>query len=394
MQRWELGDALRIGRSDEMDCVLEGDGLASRHHCTIQRSGRAYRLEDRGSKNGTFVDGERVTTAALAPFQLVRAGDALFTVASIEADAGSTLVGVSEPIQELRRRIALMAPLDVPVLLVGETGTGKEVAATELHRRSGRAGAFVAVNAAAIASTLAESTLFGHMRGAFSGADRDHKGVFETAAEGTLFLDEIGDMDPALQAKLLRVLETKDYTPLGSVRALRSTARVIAATHRDLDTDVAKGRFRSDLLARIGACRMALPPLRDRRADVVPLAVSFCRAAAKGRDVVLSAALLERLAFSDWPHNARGVRSVIQTLLAEQPAATRLDIGAIADLAPARSRAIVEPPADAAALTEVLRQERGNVAAVAAHYGCSRRQVYHWLERFGLDATRFRGGEG
>ncbi|MCL7966580.1 MAG: sigma-54 dependent transcriptional regulator [marine benthic group bacterium] len=232
----------------------------------------------------------------------------------------SPLVGSSPPMQELREAMARTAPIPNPVLVLGESGTGKELVARELHRLSGREDApFVAVNSAALPETLVESELFGHEKGAFTGADRLRRGAFERASGGTLFLDEIGDLPPAAQAKLLRVLETGEITRVGGERPVEVEARVIAATHRDLDADVETGRFRKDLLFRINVHTLRVPPLRDRPGDVAELATHLLTGicARLGlRPKRLAPETSHVLAEYDWSrNNVRELRNVIERMV-------------------------------------------------------------------------------
>jgi DNA-binding NtrC family response regulator len=232
----------------------------------------------------------------------------------------SPLVGSSPPMQELREAMARTAPIPSPVLVLGESGTGKELVARELHRLSGREKApFVAVNSAALPETLVESELFGHEKGAFTGADRLRRGAFERASGGTLFLDEIGDLPPAAQAKLLRVLETGEISRVGGETPVEVEARVIAATHRDLDAEVEAGRFRKDLLFRINVHTLRVPPLRDRPGDVTELATHLLQTicARLGlRPKRLAPETAEVLAEYDWSrNNVRELRNVIERMV-------------------------------------------------------------------------------
>ena len=193
-----------------------------------------------------------------------------------ETTAGFRLLGGSAVMRELMGRAARAAETDATVLILGESGTGKELLARSLHDLSSRSdGPFVAVNCAALPETLLESELFGHVKGAFTGADRDRSGRVLQAAGGTLFLDEIGDVSPAVQVKLLRFLQDREYTPVGSDRAQKADVRVVVATHRDLEAFVAEERFREDLYYRLNVVNLVLPPLRDRREDIPELAAHF-----------------------------------------------------------------------------------------------------------------------
>jgi len=233
------------------------------------------------------------------------------------------LLGRSAPMREVFRALGRVAPSELPVLIVGETGTGKELVARALHRHSPRAaGPFVALNTAAIPAELLESELFGHEAGAFTGAMRRHVGRFEEARGGTLFLDEIGDMPLSLQTRLLRVLAEGEFYRVGGRELLKSDARVIAATHQDLDAKRAAGTFRADLLHRLDVVRIALPPLRARGGDMPLLAERFLgdAASALGLDVKhFTAEALARLAEHDWPGNVRELENLCRRLALMAP---------------------------------------------------------------------------
>lgn len=232
----------------------------------------------------------------------------------------SSLVGDSAPLRQLRETIARVAPIPSPVLILGESGSGKELVARDLHRMgTAPAGPFVAINSAALPENLIESELFGHERGAFTGAATTRKGAFEAAERGTLFLDEIGELPLAAQAKLLRVLEERRVTRIGGNRSIPVEARVVAATNRDLETEVAAGRFRQDLYYRLNVHVLRVPPLRDRLSDVPELATRFLAATTTRfgmRPKKLSGDALQVLMGYDWSrNNVRELRNVIERMI-------------------------------------------------------------------------------
>jgi two-component system, NtrC family, nitrogen regulation response regulator NtrX len=234
--------------------------------------------------------------------------------------ADSSLVGTSPAIARLREAIARAAPIPSPVLIIGESGSGKELVARDLHRLGSHpSGPFIAINSAALPEQLVESELFGHERGAFTGAAQTRKGAFESADGGTLFLDEIGELPLPAQAKLLRVLEERRVTRLGANRSIPVEARVLAATNRDLEAEVAAGRFRQDLLYRINVHLVRVPPLRDRISDIPELAAGFIAATCERfgmRRRTLSADALEILMGYDWSqNNVRELRNVIERMI-------------------------------------------------------------------------------
>jgi len=226
------------------------------------------------------------------------------------------LLGRSPAMAAVRENVRRMAPLDAAVLIIGETGTGKELVARALHEESPRAAEpFLAVNCGAIAESLLESELFGHERGAFTGAHRAHRGVFEEAAHGTVLLDEIGDISPRLQVALLRVLEAGEIRPVGSAATRRIACRVLAATNADLDQRTARGTFRKDLLFRLKRLELAVPPLRERREDILELAGHFL---AEGRRDRLRPAMTDdlrrELSGRPWPGNVRELRNEMERM--------------------------------------------------------------------------------
>ncbi|KKB63330.1 ATPase AAA [Robbsia andropogonis] len=311
------------------------------------------------------------------------------------------LLGISEAMRDVQKRLGRAAGTDVPVLITGETGTGKEVAAQVLHRASARAaGPFVAVNCAAIPGDLLESELFGHNKGAFTGAHADRRGHFEEAHGGTLFLDEIGDMPLAMQAKLLRVLQERQVTPLGANRPVTVDVRVVAATHRDLTEMVAAGTFRNDLLYRLNVIPMHLPPLRERIADILPLAEHFLSriAATHGRPVKpLSADAQHLLVTNAWQGNVRELANAMERASALAPG-TMLTREDFAFLSNSHSAASLALPAaftdlslnDAIALLERTLIERalaltnGNRTEAARRLGISRQSLYTRLASLGV----------
>ncbi|HEY7724989.1 MAG TPA: sigma 54-interacting transcriptional regulator, partial [Anaeromyxobacteraceae bacterium] len=315
-----LPEALVLGKDPACDVALD-DGFVSARHLRVERRGGRFHLRDLGSTNGTFLGGARVvdtewipgTTATLGETEVVlEAGD--------PSPPPSTFEGMLSGDAAMRQVFELLervAPSDAPVAVLGETGTGKELVARALHRMSGRReGAFIPVNCSAIAATLIESELFGHEKGAFSGADRLRKGAFEEADGGTLFLDEIGELPLDLQPKLLRALEQGEVKRVGATRPFHVNVRVVAATHRDLRARVRAGRFREDLYYRLFVVPVTIPPLRRRRGDVAALADHFLsRGAPRGLPLRWSDEARARLEAYDWPGNVRQLRNVVQRAL-------------------------------------------------------------------------------
>ncbi len=283
-----------------------------------------------------------------------------------------------------------VAPTDVPVLVTGESGTGKELVARRIHARSARAaGPFVAVNAAALPESLAESELFGHERGAFTGADRARAGRFEEAHGGTLFLDEIGELAPALQAKLLRVLEDRRVRRLGSEKDVTVDVRLVAATNRDLAREAETGVFRRDLYFRLAVVPIALPPLRERPGDVPLLARHFVsRLAARHRlpEPELTPEALDVLGAQGWPGNVRELRNALErAVVVRGGLAIRAEDVRPAASSGAPALTLDEETREREAALEALRLSGGNRDAAARRLGISVRTLYYRLRRWGLN---------
>jgi transcriptional regulator with GAF, ATPase, and Fis domain len=316
------------------------------------------------------------------------------------------LLGVSRALRDVLDRVSRVAPTGMPVLILGETGTGKELVARAVHAQSGRSRKpFVAVNCGALPDSLLEAELFGHRRGAFTGAERDRVGLFEQAAGGTLFLDEIGDTSPALQAKLLRALEEKEIRPLGGSEVVRVEARVVCATHRDLDAMVEGGSFRRDLLYRINAATLQLPPLRRRRVDIPFLAQHFAEEFGEqnARRILLDESFIDALSEAELPGNVRELRNLIErsiALAAPGEALSARHLAAAAgpqrseiedrSAAPARPALVVRLQDEVEALErrllrDALRRCGGNRSHAAAQLGLSRQGLRNRMQRYGID---------
>ncbi len=344
-----------------------------------------------------------------------------------EGASGDAIVGVSAAIQDLREVLSRLAPTDATVLLLGESGTGKELAARTLHAASNRAsGPFVAVNCAALAPTLLESTLFGHLKGAFTGASEAREGLFAAARKGTLFLDEVGEASLDVQAKLLRVLETRQFSRVGSTKEEETDARIVAATNRDLKVEVAERRFREDLYYRLCVVPVSLPPLRDRVDDVPILAELFLERAAarhKRSSPSLGPDALAALTSHSWPGNVRELANSMEAavLLARgdtveverlpgiglpREASAMSGNGTPKDLdralvdvfAPYAASDDVEPPPlkdardafERAYLGAILKRAGGNVTLAARLAGRNRTDFYDLLRRHDLRAGSFK----
>ncbi len=310
--------------------------------------------------------------------------------AEIEDPPETEMIGSSEEMVEIYKTIARVAPTDASVLIEGETGTGKEVVARMVHRNSPRSAApFVPVDCGAIAPTLLESELFGALRGAYTGADRDRIGVFEAANKGTVFLDEIGDIDLGFQLKLLRFLQEKEIRPLGSPRGKAVDVRVLAATNRPMQKLVDEGKFRQDLWFRLNVVRVTLPPLRERRGDVALLAHFFVKK--YNERYAQSAKLLESglkaLEEYTWPGNVRQLQHLIERLSILAPGG-RIDEaavrGAIRSTEPGDKPSESLADAEAEQIKRVLSATSNNKSRAAKILGIERKTLYRKIERLGL----------
>ena len=402
------GATLAIGR----DCTLFsdeklGDVRISREHATITmtESGRIT-LEDQGSRNGSWVNEARAESTELDSGDVIRLGSTLFLLHQSEPSPpphqDPLIVGNSAGIRRMLDEIRKVAGHRTTVLILGETGTGKELVARSIHERSDRKReSFHAVNCGGMSDTLLQSELFGHVRGAFSGADRDRVGLLESASGGTLFLDEIGDASPALQVALLRALQDGEIRRIGSNRTIRVDTRILAATHQDVDQMVSSGGFREDLLARLSGWVIRVPPLRERSEDIALLARHFLTGHADPPP-----ALHHRLAFAlvrhRWPRNVRGLEAAIERAWLEASGADPIVLSpGLSDLltaaptsggSPAAGEAAPDPKRHRSreALEALLTRHQGNVRHVAREAGVARNTLYRWFQTFGIDPENWR----
>jgi sigma-54 dependent transcriptional regulator, acetoin dehydrogenase operon transcriptional activator AcoR len=379
------------------------DPSMSAVHVRLRRNGREWLLVDQESKNGTWVDGVRVQRTVLQAGTRFMVGRSFFRfwpragivpggVRDLESEGVGVLTTLSTQMAEVLEQLQAVAPEKVPVLLIGESGTGKEVLARTLHERSGRPGALVAVNCGGIPPNLVEAELFGHKKGAFSGADQDRPGLVKASDTGTLFLDEIGDLPLPAQIALLRVLQEFEVRPIGGHKPTRVDLRVIAATHHDLPELVRQGKFRHDLLARLEGVTLSLPPLRERTEDIpILIAALLERLAPEHPDVRLRPEAAVMLLEYSWPLNVRELHQVISGAVALS-GAKPIDVAhlppRVREKVPTESRSrelTAEERAHREELLKLLREHRGNLAAVARALGKGRTQVVRWVERYDID---------
>jgi len=400
-RRLDLSARITIGRAEENTLAVKDDRM-SRRHGVLEPADpptSGVLVTDLGSRNGVQVDGAKARRALAGDGAIVRLGDTCLVVQTARPataapdESARVLVGRSPGLVRVRQEIAKVAPTDLAVLVLGETGTGKELVASEVHRLSGRGGELVAVNCAAVPEKLLESTLFGHTRGAFTGAAEKSDGLFVRADGGTLFLDEVGELPLAAQPKLLRVLEDGLVTPVGDGRPRAVDVRVVAATNTRLREEVEAGRFRADLFARLEAWPIELPPLRTRKVDVCTLLRHFIADRPPTADAV------EALLIHDWPFNVRELRTLARRLEVSCAPGEPIrldDTGPLADQLRAR-RDGTEPPIPAAdcgltreRIEAALRELNGNVTRAAKHLGCGRKTLYRRLTEYEIDPEGFR----
>jgi transcriptional regulator with AAA-type ATPase domain len=364
---------LSVGGAADNAIVLS-DRAVSQHHCRIEPSSRGVSIRDLDSTNGTWVDGLRIRRHELRPGAVVRIGRTELRVVN-RGSAGkpsSDVVVESSAMLSVMAEVDRLAGLPWPVLIQGETGVGKEHIARALHERGRRqAGPFVPLNGGGLPRELIESELFGHERGAFTGAVQAHRGAFEQAHGGTLFLDEVAELPPDLQTRLLRVLESWHVRRVGSEAARRVDVRLVCATHKDLRAMVREGRFRSDLYYRIHRLVIEVPPLRVRPDDIACLARHFLlRMQSEVGERSLEPHALERLQAYPWPGNVRELRNVLELAAVDSDGEVIDLVSVDRSLRRVAEPSVLRPTADS--LREALEQYGGNKSAAARALGIPR----------------------
>jgi DNA-binding NtrC family response regulator len=389
-----------IGTAPDNDLVLT-DRAISRHHLALESAADLVSVIDLGSTNGTRVDGVRVTSAVAEPGQRIAIGGTVLAIdpadspvriplASRESFGG--LVGRSAAMRELYTVLERASTSDASVLLHGETGTGKELAAEAIHHASSRRDRpFVAIDCGAIPATLFESELFGSVKGAFTGATRDRQGLFVEANGGTVFLDEIGELAPELQPKLLRALERRQVRPVGASQPVDFDVRIVAASHRDLATEVNRGAFREDLYFRLAVLSVELPPLRARRDDIAMLVRHFVERIAPDR-AGESEAIAELVRHRSFPGNVRELRNAVEETLVLGGARSRMSSPPRTGALPETVYSLSYREASEVALDvfqreylgRLLARTNGNVSLAAREADMSRRYLQTLIQRLGL----------
>ena len=402
------GTAVRIGTSPTNDLVLTDDSV-SRQHCEIEPCSPGVRIRDMGSTNGVTIGAYRLFDATVPLDVRLTLGDTEIVVQAMgetvdreqaETDQFASVLGRSARMRELFADLGRVAPTDYTVLIEGETGTGKDLVAEAIHRASPRSeGPFVVFDAAAVAPSLVESELFGHERGAFTGANTARAGVFEQAHGGTIFLDELGELSKDLQPKLLRALEKRQVRRVGGSRTLDVDVRVIAATNRNLRNEVARGNFREDLYFRLATAHLVVPPLRDRMEDLPLLVERFLGEERPPRTLAdVPPHVWEMFQAHRWPGNVRELRNAVQRLVVTPDRLLRDPIvSSTATVTGDDARLLALPEArreagdafERAYLQAVLARTGGNVTRAAAIAEVSRQMLQKLMRKHGVG-----GGQG
>jgi transcriptional regulator with PAS, ATPase and Fis domain len=388
---------LTLGRGTAASYFVDDDAL-SRVHCAVSVTDDGWRIEDR-SRHGTFVDGERISGELVVESpRVLRIGD---SVLLFEPDVTSLLGEAIERrdemilgprIRNVEREIVAAAQTGSDLLVFGESGTGKEWSAHRYHAATKRKVPQVAVNCAALAEGIFESEVFGYMKGAFSGADRDRAGLFESASGGTIFLDEIGELPLEAQPKLLRVLQERTIRRVGDARERPVDVRVVAATNRVLEDEIARGRFRADLYWRLAETSVRLPPLRERPEDLAHFVEESLRHV---NAPTASAKLIEEVLLRDWEGNVRelGIACGRAARSAAEGQASSVDARHLPPRPSVRAPAIQQEVTEDGALrrgltaqdvTRALAARRGNVSMAAADLGVHRNTLHRYIARYGI----------
>lgn len=377
----------------------------SKSHAILFRDAEGWHIKDAGSRNGCYLNGRRIDHAPLADGDLIEIGCTLLRYrAALPAPPGydgdldsahvspenSKFVSLVPSVGANLAALARIAQTQIPTLLLGDTGTGKEVLANGIHQLSGQPGPFVAVNCGGLTPSLLESQLFGHVKGSFTGALRDEPGYVRSAERGTLFLDEIAELPLPGQAALLRVLQEHEVVPVGRTRPIRVNVRIVAATHQALEMRCLQGKFRSDLFARLSGYQHVLPPLRDRIEDIGLILADFLHRPelSSAGEIRLQMATARRLLAYTWPLNIRELYQMVTVAIA-------LANGSPLQPSHLPSR-IVDDPTEPGPdeleerIVSLLQKSDGNVTEVARLLGKTRAQIHRWMKRFDIDPDDYR----
>ncbi|MFO0726965.1 MAG: sigma 54-dependent Fis family transcriptional regulator [Myxococcota bacterium] len=413
------GETIAVGTGENNDLILT-DPTVSRYHADLIGHERGVLIVDQGSTNGSIVSGVRIERGVVPTKSTLKLGRTTLkvedadpvTVEAFEGDELGPIVGRAPVMRRLMAQIERASRSDVSVLLHGETGTGKEVVARAIHEASPRKnGPLETVDCGSLLPTLVASELFGHEKGAFTGAEHQHLGAFERAAGGTVFLDEIGELPPSLQTALLGVIERRSFRRVGGTQSISADVRVISATHRDLRREVNAGTFRQDLFYRLAVVTLSVPPLRERLEDIPLLVEHFLRLLGYSEPLesLLPAGTLESLGQHRWPGNVRELRNVVEASLvmgeapvlsaesgsetspprapAPEPSANdaSLDLRSVLGLPYSEARDQVVDRFEAVYFVDLLRRHRGNVTVAAREAKMNRTYLTRVMKRRGLE---------
>ena len=401
-------DKLTVGSGKDNDLVID-DPAVSRKHCEFQKFGDRFLVRDLDSTNGTVLDGTAIREGFVKPGSVIEIGETTLKVTSRQQhfniepyakDQFGELRGKSVRMRELFSILERVSPSDANILIQGETGTGKELVAKAIKQHSRRnEKPFITFDCSAVAPTLIESELFGHVKGAFTGAVGDRRGAFEAAHTGTIFLDEVGELTEDLQPKLLRALEQKEVRPVGSDKSQRVDVRLVAATNRDLAEEVKAGRFREDLFFRLSVIPVEIPSLRQRNEDIPLLVEAFLQEFAekhgeKAKTVDKKA--MEILMQHDWPGNVRELRNVIEGAVAMGAGKklepkdfiffNREERRSSKDLAGSDLIGKSLEQVEKAVIEGTLNSHRGNKMATAKTLGIAYSTLYEKIKKYGIDS--------
>lgn len=416
-------DVVTIGRGAKREIVRAPmaelqlrlpSATVSKEHARIVRRGDEWFFQDLDSRNGSCVNGQRVTNAPIRDGDWIEVGGVvlryraqLLTLPECSSDLdlvpdGRDIRGHASLLPSVEagfRALARVARSPITTLLSGETGTGKEVLARAIHALSGRTGPFVPMNCGAMASSLLESHLFGHVKGAFTGAVRDEPGLIRAADGGTLFLDEVGDLPLAAQAALLRVLQEREILPVGATRPMNVDVRVVAATNKPLEARCLQGEFRADLLARLKGYQHNLPPLRERAEDLGILISDLLRRsnAPNAQRIRMHVHVVRKLVVHAWPQNIRELDNLLSLALTLADRDV-IELSHVPDLVTKTggtplpdNEPLSNPDELRLQIIQLLEQHRGNVTLVARALKKSRMQLHRWMQKFGIDPEAYRG---
>lgn len=390
----EVTQFLSIGRSESNLLNLE-DISISRHHARIEKNKQTglFVIKDMGSRNGVFLNGNRVYQAVLSNNDKIDLGHLSFYFSFSRLGDSWQINSRSQNAKwnEQLARIPYLAKTDSPVLILGPSGTGKEVMAQAIHKMSNRSNApLVSVNCSALSENLIESELFGHKKGSYTGAIQDRKGAFLSAEQGTLFLDEIGDLPTSLQPKFLRAIENQEVKPVGSDKSFKTDVRIISATHKNLKTKSAQTEFRRDLYYRLNVISIYIPPLKDRMEDFDSLLQNFCLK----EGVTFSQKAIEVLKGYHWPGNIRELKNMVaraKALFLNEPidkakANLILDQGTQSGIEGAISMADIEK----SAIIDFLKLFKGNQSKVARALEVPRSSLNDRLKKYGISPSKYK----